>query len=89
MSVSPPTSSSITVQLRIRDQTGDEMFFRTTRSTLLEKFFGAYAGRRGLLRASLRFMLEGQNIVGDFHTANTLQLEDNDQIDVMLQTTGD
>lgn len=88
MSESPTASSSKTLQLLIRDQTGHEMCIKLTRSTLLEKAFAAYARNRGLPRSSLRFHCDGK-LTFPLDTANTLELEDNEQIDVLFQQLGD
>ena len=51
------------------------------------KIFEAYAQRRGMTVNDLRFMLDGERIVQDA-TPKMLEIEDNDQIDVMLETVG-
>lgn len=76
-----------TIQLRVRDQTGDEMFFKVKKTTKMSKIFEAYAGRRGIGVGSLRFMLDGERIQPE-NTPKMLELEENDQIDVMLETVG-
>jgi small ubiquitin-related modifier len=53
----------------------------------MQKIFEAYAGRRGIGAASLRFMLDGVRVNVD-DTPKMLELEDNDQVDVMLETVG-
>ncbi len=47
----------------------------------------AYASRRGMSMNSLRFAVDGERIKAD-HTPKMLELEENDQIDVMLETVG-
>ena len=47
----------------------------------------SYAGRRGIDVKSFRFMLDGERITPD-QTPKLLELEENDQIDVMLETVG-
>jgi len=76
-----------TITLRVRDQTGDEMFFKVKKETKMQKIFDAYAQRRGIGAGSLRFMLDGEKI-GAESTPKMLELEENDQIDVMLETVG-
>lgn len=53
----------------------------------MSKIFEAYAQRRGIESKSLRFMLDGERVTADM-TPKMLELEDNDQIDVMLETVG-
>eukprot|EP00604_Paraphysomonas_vestita_P002566 CAMPEP_0174817740 /NCGR_PEP_ID=MMETSP1107-20130205/262_1 /TAXON_ID=36770 /ORGANISM="Paraphysomonas vestita, Strain GFlagA" /LENGTH=95 /DNA_ID=CAMNT_0016028725 /DNA_START=52 /DNA_END=339 /DNA_ORIENTATION=- len=76
-----------TITLKVRDQTGEEMFFKVKKSTRLQKMMDAYAQRRGISVNGLRFTLDGTRIAPD-DTPKMLELEENDQIDVMLEATG-
>jgi small ubiquitin-related modifier len=76
-----------TITLRVRDQSGEEMFFKVKKSTKMDKIMQAYAQRRGLAANALRFMVDGERLTSD-QTAKMLELEDDDQIDVMLESTG-
>ncbi|GMH61354.1 hypothetical protein TL16_g03239, partial [Triparma laevis f. inornata] len=67
--------------------TGEETFFKIKRSTKMEKVFQTYATRRGVDFNSLRFLLDGERI-GPDETPKTLELDDQDQIDCMLEQTG-
>ncbi len=49
--------------------------------------FQTYATRKGVDFNALRFLLDGERIPGDA-TPKTLELEDQDQIDCMLEQTG-
>ncbi len=73
--------------LRVRDQTGEEMFFRVKQTTHMKKIFEAFANRRGVDILSLRFMLEGKRITAE-DTPKLLELEEDDQIDVVLEQVG-
>ena len=53
----------------------------------MEKIFNAYAQRKGIDVNSLRFMLDGER-VQPTETPKTLELAENDQIDVLLTQTG-
>jgi small ubiquitin-related modifier len=76
-----------TITLRVRDQHGDEMFFKVKKDTKMSKIMDAYAQRKGISATSLRFTMDGDRI--DAHdTPKMLELEENDQIDVMLETVG-
>lgn len=86
-STSGPVEEADVLTIRVKDQTGDEMMFKVKKATKMSKIFEAYASRRGISAASLRFMLDGERIQEE-HTPKMLELEDNDQIDVMLQTLG-
>lgn len=76
-----------TITIKVKDAAGDEMSFKVKKSTKLEKIFDAYAGRKGISAASLKFMLDGERLKGD-QTPKMLELEDNDQIDAVLEQTG-
>ena len=76
-----------TVTLRVKDQHGDEMFFKVKKETKMLKIMDAYAQRKGISKQSLRFTMDGDRI-NDEDTPKMLELEENDQIDVMLETVG-
>ncbi len=79
-----PTES---ITIRVKDGGGEEMFFKVKKTTKMEKIFTAYAQRKGISVNDLRFMLDGERIKND-STPKMLELEDNDQIDVTLNTVG-
>lgn len=68
-------------------QTGEETYFKIKTSTRMQKVFHTYATRKGLLESSLRFLLDGDRIKPD-DTPKTLELDDQDQIDCMLEQSG-
>ena len=53
----------------------------------MQKVFDTYAERKGVQAGSLRFMLDGERI-DPANTPKTLELDDQDQIDCMLEQTG-
>jgi len=53
----------------------------------MEKVFQTYAQRKGVQFNSLRFLLDGERIQSDA-TPASLDLEDQDQIDCMLEQMG-
>ena len=74
------------MSIRIRDQNGEETMFTVKRTTKMEKVFNAFAGRKGVDVQVLRFLLHGEPLYpGDRDTPESLELEDGDQIDCMLQ----
>jgi small ubiquitin-related modifier len=75
------------VTIRIRDQIGEETFFKCKRTTEMIKIFDAYAQRMGVSRRSLRFLLNGERVEPD-QTPNSLDMYDDDQLDVMLEMGG-
>ncbi|GMI01378.1 hypothetical protein TrLO_g1144 [Triparma laevis f. longispina] len=87
MSDDQPKAEGDAITIRVKDQTGEETFFKIKRSTKMEKVFQTYATRRGVDFNSLRFLLDGERI-GPDETPKTLELDDQDQIDCMLEQTG-
>jgi small ubiquitin-related modifier len=53
----------------------------------MQKVFDTYASRKGLLASSLRFLLDGNRIKPD-DTPQTLELNDLDQINCVLEQNG-
>lgn len=53
----------------------------------MQKIMEAYAQRKGISSASLRFVIDGERLQPD-STPKMLELEENDQVDVMLETVG-
>jgi hypothetical protein len=81
----PKADAPITI--KVRDQAGEEMFFKVKRSTELRKIFDAYAQRLGVNASNLKFTLDGERLK-ETDTPKMLELSDNDQIDVFLQQVG-
>mmetsp|Transcript_25065 Transcript_25065/g.53016 ORF Transcript_25065/g.53016 Transcript_25065/m.53016 type:complete len:196 (+) Transcript_25065:185-772(+) len=75
------------ITIRVKDQTGEETMFKIKKSTKMSKVFTAYAARKGVEVASLRFLLDGERI-GPDETPKMLELEDEDQIDCVLAQVG-
>mmetsp|Transcript_1216 Transcript_1216/g.1771 ORF Transcript_1216/g.1771 Transcript_1216/m.1771 type:complete len:96 (+) Transcript_1216:109-396(+) len=75
------------ITIRVRDQTGEETYFRIKKTTKMAKVFETYAEKKGIQANSLRFLLDGERIKGD-QTPKQLELEDQDQIDCMLEQMG-
>jgi len=76
----PSPDDALTI--RIRDQVGEETFFKIRRSTVMQKVFEAYAERKQVRRRSLRFVVSGQTVTDD-DTAISLELVHQDAIDVI------
>ena len=79
--------ASATITIRVKDQAGDETFFKVKKTTKMSKIFSAYANRKGVNESALRFLLDGERINAD-ETPKILELEDQDQIDCLLQQVG-
>jgi len=75
------------LNIRIRDQTGEETFFKVKKTTKLEKVFTAYSSRKGVAANSLRFLFDGQRVQPN-QTPAELDMDDGDQLDCMLEQQG-
>jgi len=82
--VPPPDG---TINVKVLSSTGDEIFFKIKRSTKLVKLQGAYAGKVGKDIGSIRFLYDG-NRINETDTPDSLGMEDNDTIDVMVEQVG-
>ena len=80
-----PAVESITI--RIKDQNGQETFFKVKHTTKMRKIFGAFAGKAGIQLDNVRFLLDGQRIDPESTVASN-DLEDQDQVDCVLEQTG-
>ncbi|CAK5277940.1 unnamed protein product [Mycena citricolor] len=76
-----------TINIKVVSSTGEEVFFKIKRSTKLSKLQGAYANKVGKDVGSIRFLYDGSRISDD-DTPATLDMEDNDTIDVMVEQVG-
>ncbi|KAF8554848.1 ubiquitin-like protein [Imleria badia] len=75
------------INVKVVSSTGDEVFFKIKRNTKLSKLQGAYAAKVGKDVGSIRFLYDGNRISED-DTPSTLEMEDNDTIDVMVEQVG-
>ena len=73
------------IELNVRDDSGEVTIFKVRSSVQMSKVFEVYASRKGVDESSLQFSLNGVNIQGS-DTPLSLQLTDNDQIDVNQRT---
>mmetsp|Transcript_27660 Transcript_27660/g.43527 ORF Transcript_27660/g.43527 Transcript_27660/m.43527 type:complete len:99 (+) Transcript_27660:115-411(+) len=75
------------ITIRVRDQTGEETFFKIKNSTKMSKVIQTYASRKGVDSTTLRFLVDGERVKPD-DTPGSLDLDDQDQIDCMLEQSG-
>ena len=81
------TTTPSSLNIRIRDQTGDETFFKVKTTTKLDKVFNAFATRKGVAASDLRFLFNGGRVSGE-QTVADIGMEDDDQIDCMCRLSG-
>ncbi|KAG2087363.1 ubiquitin-related domain-containing protein [Suillus discolor] len=72
------------INVKVVSSTGDEVFFKIKSNTKLSKLQGAYATKVGKDVGSIRFLYDGSRI-NDDDTPASLEMEDNDTIDVMVE----
>ena len=80
-------AENTTITIRVKDQSGEETFFKVKKTTKMQKVFDAYAARKSVSRAKLRFMLDGERVPDDA-TPKMLELQEQDQIDCLLEQVG-
>ncbi|OMO89341.1 Ubiquitin [Corchorus capsularis] len=75
------------INLKVKGQDGNEVFFRIKRSTQLKKLMSAYCDRQSVDLSSIAFLFDGRRLRGE-QTPDELEMEDGDEIDAMLHQTG-
>lgn len=87
LDAAPAEDDEAPITLMVRDQSGEEMFFKVRKGTAMSKIFNAYAQRRGVAVDTLRFLLDDTRLTGN-DTPKMMEMEENDQIDVYLEQLG-
>ncbi|XP_059660164.1 small ubiquitin-related modifier 1-like [Cornus florida] len=82
-----PTDQSVHINLKVKGQDGNEVFFRIKRSTQLRKLMTAYCDRQSVELTSIAFLFDGRRLRPE-QTPDELEMEDGDEIDAMLHQTG-
>ncbi|TFY66115.1 hypothetical protein EVG20_g4980 [Dentipellis fragilis] len=72
------------INVKVVSSGGEEVFFKIKRNTKLSKLQGAYANKVGKDVGSIRFLYDGSRI-NDDDTPASLDMDDNDTIDVMAR----
>ncbi|KAI0529519.1 small ubiquitin-related modifier 1 isoform X1 [Dendrobium catenatum] len=75
------------INLKVKGQDGNELFFRIKRNTQLKKLINAYCERQSIGSDSIAFLFDGRRIGGE-QTPHELEMEDGDEIDAMLHQIG-
>lgn len=90
MSAAPAPTPDIeaeTINLQVKSQRGDEIFFKVRRATKFQKLMDAYCARKGCRLNEVRFLFDGQRLNGG-QTPHEQEMEDGDIIDVVVEQTG-
>lgn len=75
------------VSIRIIDDNGTEVYFKLKTDTQMKKVFAAYCERKAIGMESIRFVFNGSRVSPE-STPKSLEMEDNDIIDVVVAQTG-
>jgi len=75
------------INIKVLTSSGEEVFFKIKRNTKLSKLQAAYANKVGKDVGTIRFLYDG-NRINDEDTPASLDMEDNDTIDVMVEQVG-
>jgi len=79
--------SSEHLNLKVKSQDGNEVYFKVKRTTAFAKVMSAYCKKVGADQESVRFLFDGQRVRPD-QTPEDLDMEDEDEIDAMVTQTG-
>nr|CAB3452656.1 unnamed protein product [Digitaria exilis] len=83
----PAEGGGVHINLKVKGQDGNEVFFRIKRSTQLKKLMNAYCDRQSVDMNAIAFLFDGRRLRGE-QTPDELEMEDGDEIDAMLHQTG-
>ncbi|UZJ55000.1 hypothetical protein CBS101457_004320 [Exobasidium rhododendri] len=84
----PKPEGNEQLNIKVKDADGNEVFFKVKKHTRLAKLKRAYAEKMGKSENSVRFITSDGNRIADEDTAETLGLEDQDEIDAMVEQLG-
>ncbi|KAH8870500.1 Small ubiquitin-related modifier 2 [Schistosoma japonicum] len=75
------------INIKVQGQEGSIIHFKIRKNTPLRKLMLAYCERLGLKQPSVRFIFDG-NSVHETDTPASLEMEENDTIEVFQTQTG-
>ncbi|KAJ3370946.1 Small ubiquitin- modifier 1 [Allomyces arbusculus] len=77
------------VTLKLRDPQGSEIEFKVKSTTKFQKIAKAYADKKNIDLAGLRFQVDGERVdLLSEQTVGELDLEDGDIVDVVINQVG-
>ena len=76
-----------TINLKVKAQDGNAVYFKVKKTTTLRKLMEAYCKRVGIASDNVRFLFDGRRINQD-DTPDMLDMEDEDEIDAMVAQSG-
>eukprot|EP00494_Astrolonche_serrata_P027054 UN27317 len=75
------------LNLKVKSQDGNEVYFKVKKTTQLNKLMSAYCSRVGKELGTVRFLFDGERIQPEA-TPEQLDMEDEDEIDAMVEQHG-
>ena len=84
---SPVQEKPEALNIKVRDQDGNEMVFKIKSHTQMRKVIDAYCKSNGIDPLSRRFTIEGQRIQNN-DTPQSLEMEDEDIVEVFVEQQG-
>lgn len=75
------------LNLKVKSQDGEEVFFKIKTTTQLKKLMDAYCQRQSLSAANVRFLFDGERL-HENQTPKELNMENGDEIDVVIEQVG-
>mmetsp|Transcript_20581 Transcript_20581/g.45044 ORF Transcript_20581/g.45044 Transcript_20581/m.45044 type:complete len:92 (-) Transcript_20581:252-527(-) len=82
-----PSTDGQHINLKVKAQDGNEVFFKVKKTTPLRKLMEAYCKRQGVAEKDVVFLFDGSRLKED-QTPHALEMEDGDEIDAMVHQTG-
>ncbi|EGR34351.1 ubiquitin-like protein smt3, putative [Ichthyophthirius multifiliis] len=82
-----PQANNEYLNLKVKSQDGEEIFFKIKRTTQFKKLMDAYCQRVQVNLNNVRFLFDGDKIL-ESQTPADLKMENNDEIDVVIEQTG-
>ncbi|EAS00561.3 small ubiquitin-related modifier (macronuclear) [Tetrahymena thermophila SB210] len=75
------------LNLKVKSQEGEEIFFKIKKTTQFKKLMDAYCQRAQVNAHNVRFLFDGDRIL-ESHTPADLKMESGDEIDVVVEQVG-
>merc|ERR1719361_869839 len=82
-----PKKDDVHINLKVKSQDGNEVYFKVKHTTKLSKLMNAYCNRVGKELSAVRFLFDGERLQPDA-TPEQLDMEDEDEIDAMVEQHG-
>lgn len=82
-----PATNAEQLNLKVKSQDGEEVFFKIKSTTQLKKLMDAYCQRQNLSSANVRFLFDGERL-HEGQTPKELNMESGDEIDVVIEQVG-